>query len=223
LTASLAHEILHPIATARNNARAGIRLLKMKPPNLPEVMEALACVVRDADRAKEIVSRIRDHIKKTPPRMEFFDLHESITEVIAMVQSAIDRSRVSVRTFLSSQMTSVRGDRVQVQQVVLNLILNAVEAMELQEEGTRELSVSTELNADSDVIVAVRDSGPGIDADHLEKVFAPFYTTKNSGMGMGLSICHSIIAGHGGRLWAEPNRPGGTVFTFTLPMGSEDS
>jgi PAS domain S-box-containing protein len=223
LTGSLAHEILHPIATARNNARAGMRFLQMSPPNLAEVMEALGSVVRDADRAKEIVSRIRDHIKKTPPRMEFFDLHESITEVIAMVQSAIERSRVSVHTSLSSQMTAVRGDRVQVQQVVLNLVLNAVEAMETLEGGTRDLSISTEVNHSNDIVVAVRDSGPGIDAEHLEKVFVPFYTTKNSGMGMGLSICRSIIAGHGGRLWAEPNRPSGTVFTFTLPVGAADS
>jgi PAS domain S-box-containing protein len=223
LTASLAHEILHPIATTRNNARAGMRFLEMNPPNLPKVMEALACVVRDADRAKEIVNRIRDHIKKAPPRMELFDLHDSITEVIAMVQSAIERSRVSVRTSLSSQMMSVRGDRVQVQQVVLNLILNAVEAMESLEGGTRELSITTEVNPGSDIIVAVRDSGPGIDAEHLQKVFTPFYTTKNSGMGMGLSICQSIIAAHGGRLWAEANQPRGAVFRFTLPPDVEGS
>jgi signal transduction histidine kinase len=130
---------------------------------------------------------------------------------------------VSVRTSLSSQMTSVRGDRVQVQQVVLNLILNALEAMELLEGGARELSVSTELNPGSDIIVSVRDSGPGIDADRLEKVFAPFYTTKSSGMGMGLSICRSIIGAHGGRLWAEPNRPIGTMFKFTLPAGWQGS
>jgi signal transduction histidine kinase len=223
LTASLAHEILHPIATARNNARAGVRLLEMSPPNLGEVSEALACVVRDADRAKDIVSRVRDHIKKSPPRMELFDLNEAISEVIIMVRSAIERNRVSVRTSLTEQMTSVRGDRVQLQQVVLNLILNAVEAMSSVEAGQRELSISTEPTETSGILVAVRDSGSGIDPQHLEGVFAPFYTTKTSGIGMGLSICRSIIAAHGGRLWAEANRPRGAVFRFTLPTSLERS
>ena len=134
LAASLAHEILHPIATARNNARAGMRFLEMSPPNLPEVKEALACIVRDADRAKGIVDRMRDHIKKAPPRSEPFDLNEAIDEVIEMVQSAITKNRVLVRTTLKGSLL-VHGDRVQLQQVVLNLILNAVEAMSSVEEG----------------------------------------------------------------------------------------
>jgi PAS domain S-box-containing protein len=223
LTASLAHEILHPIATARNNARAGMRFLDMSPPNLAEVMEALACVVKDADRAKDIVGRIRDHIKKAPPRMELFDLNVAIDEVLVMVRDAIEKNRVAVRTCLVNQMASVRGDRVQLQQVVLNLILNAVEAMNLVEEGARELSIHTELSNTSDILFAVRDSGPGIEREHLERVFAPFYTTKTSGIGMGLSICRSIIAGHGGRLWAENNRDRGAIFQFTLPAGQDES
>ena len=189
----------------------------MSPPNLAEVREALACVVRDADRAKDIVGRIRDHIKKAPPRKERFDLNEAINEVIVMVRSAIDRNRVSVRTRFMEDLISVRGDRVQLQQVVLNLILNAVEAMSSVEEGARELSISTEQSQTSGVLVAVRDSGPGIDPEHLERVFKPFYTTKTSGIGMGLSICRSIIDAHGGRLWAEANQPRGAVFQFTLP------
>ena len=131
LAASLAHEILHPIATARNNARAGMRFLEMSPPNLGEVKEALACIVRDADRAKDIVGRMRDHIKKAPPRREPFDLNEAIEEVIGMVRSAIEKNRVSVRTSLIEGLNSVRGDRVQLQQVVLNLILNCRGSNEL--------------------------------------------------------------------------------------------
>jgi PAS domain S-box-containing protein len=223
LTASLAHEILHPIATARNNARAGMRFLEMSPPNLDEVREALACVVRDADRGKDIISRIRDHIKKAPPREEPVDLNEAITEVIVMVRNAIDRNRVSIRTCLMEQMGSVRGDRVQLQQVVMNLILNAVEAMTSVEEGERDLLISTELSPRSGILVAVRDTGPGVDRERLDQIFKPFYTTKASGIGMGLSICRSIIDAHGGQLWAEANQPRGTVFRFTLPAASQAS
>ena len=220
LTASLAHEILHPIAAARNYARAGMRFLEMNPPDLDEVREALACVVRDADRGKEIVSRIRDHIKKAPPREEPVDLKEAITEVIVMVRNAIDRNRISVRTSLVEQMAFVRGDRVGLQQVVLNLILNAVEAMTSVEEGERELSISTKLTQTGDILVAVSDTGPGVDPEQLDRLFKPFYTTKATGLGMGLSICRSIIEAHGGRLWAEPDQPSGTVFRFTLPAAS---
>jgi PAS domain S-box-containing protein len=222
LAASLAHEVLHPIATARNNARAGIRFLEMNPPNLPEVKEALACIVRDADRAKGIVDRMRDHIKKVPARSEPFDLNAAVDEVIEMVQSAITKNKVSVRASLNG-LLPVRGDRVQLQQVVLNLILNAVEAMSAVETGLRELSISTSQIQAGGILVAVHDSGPGIDPEHLDRVFAPFYTTKSSGIGMGLSICKSIIAAHGGRLWAEANRPRGARFQFTLPADSEDS
>ena len=222
LAASLAHEILHPIATARNNARAGMRYLEMSPPNLSEVEEALACVVRDADRAKSIVDRMRDHIKKLPPRSEPFDLNEAIDEVIEMAQSTITKSGVLVRTALKGSLL-VHGDRVQLQQVIMNLILNAVEAMNSVEEDARELSISTRQGQTSDVLVAVQDSGPGIDPEHLDKVFAAFYTTKNAGIGMGLSICRSIITAHGGRLWVEANRPRGAIFQFTLAAGPQGS
>lgn len=223
LAASLAHEILHPIATSRNNARAGMRFLERNPPDLAEVKDALSCIVRDADRAKDIVGRMRDHIKKAPPRREAFDINEAIHEVIATVRSAIDQNRVSVRARLMEGLAPVQGDRVQVQQVVLNLVLNAVEAISSIEKGARELSISTEQIQPGHVLVAVQDSGPGIDPEHLEQVFAPFYTTKTSGIGMGLSICRSIIAAHGGRLWAEPNRPRGATFQLNLPTGAEES
>src|SRR5258705_4037303 len=144
LAASLSHEILHPIATARNNARAGMRFLEMNPPNLDEAREALACFVRDADRAKDIVGRMRDHIKKAPPRREPFDLHEAINEVIVMVRSAIAKDAISVNTRLMDGLVPVQGDRVQLQQVLVNLILNAVEAMSSVEDGARELSIRTE-------------------------------------------------------------------------------
>ena len=197
--------------------------MEMSPPNLAEAIEALGCVVRDADRSKDIVDRIRNHIKKAPPRIEPFDLNEAIGEVLVMVQNVIDRNRVSVRTSLTDQMPCVRGDRVQLQQVLLNLILNAVDAMSSAEEGARELTISTEPSRTEGILVAVRDSGPGINPEHLDRIFKPFHTTKTSGLGMGLSICRSIIDAHGGRLWAEANQPRGAVFRFTLPPAVEDS
>jgi PAS domain S-box-containing protein len=223
LTASLAHEILHPIATARNNARAATRFLEMKPPNLGEVSEALDCIVRDADRAKDIVGRVRDHIKKAPPRKDWFEVNEAIQDVIVMARTAIDKHKVSIRTDFMANTVSVKGDRVQLQQVVLNLILNAVEAMSSVEYSVRELSIGTEQDQTDGILVTVRDSGPGIGRDHFERVFDPFYTTKASGVGMGLAICRSIIAAHGGRLWVEANRPRGAIFQFTLPAGQEGS
>jgi PAS domain S-box-containing protein len=224
LAASLSHEILHPIATARNNARAGMRFLEMNPPNLDEAKEALSCVVRDSDRAKDIVGRVRDHIKKAPPRSEPFDLNEAVREALVMVRSVIARNRITVNTHLMGALVPVQGDRVQLQQVVVNLILNAVESMGSNEKGARELSVRVEQDqADGGVLVQVRDSGPGIDPKRVEQVFEPFYTTKTSGVGMGLSICRTIINGHGGRLWAEANEPRGAIFQFTLPPAQEGS
>jgi PAS domain S-box-containing protein len=217
LTASLAHEITQPIATARNNARAALRFLDRSPPDLGEVREALTCVVDDADRAGDIIDRIRDHIKKAPPRKDRFDLNNAIDEVIGLARSAITSNGVSVRTRLAEALLPVEGDRVQLQQVVLNLILNAVEAMSTVEAGPRELLISTEQTQTGGVLVSVRDSGPGIDPDHLDRVFEAFYTTKSSGTGMGLSICRSIIGAHGGRLWADTNASRGAVFRFTLP------
>jgi len=222
LAASLSHEILHPIATARNNARAGMRFLEMSPPNLREVKEALDCVVRDADRAKDIVGRIRSQIKRAPPQKERFDLHEAINEVIVMVRSAIAKDAISVNTRLMDGLVPVWGDRVQLQQVLMNLILNAVEAMSSVEDGARELLVRTEQSRTDGILVAVHDSGPGIDPVDLERVFETFYTTKTSGIGMGLSICQTIIRGHGGRLLVRANEPRGAVFQFTLPAAQQD-
>src|SRR6185312_11527806 len=196
--------------------RAAQNFLDMQPPDLSEVREALSCVVGDTDRAGDIVDRIRDHIKKAAPRKEHFDLNEAINEVISLGRSAISKNGVSVQTRLSEGLFPIHCDRVQLQQVVLNLLLNAVEAMGSSETGPRELLISTEQDHKG-VLVAVRDSGPGIDPSHLERVFDAFYTTKSRGTGMGLSICRSSVDAHGGRLWAEPNEPRGTIFQFTLP------
>jgi signal transduction histidine kinase len=220
LAASLSHEILHPIATARNNAWAGMRFLEMSPPNLDKAKVAFGCVVRDVDRATDIVGRMRDHVKKAPPRKERFDLNAAINEVIVLARSVTQRDGVSVHTRLAEELLPVLGDRIQLQQVLLNLVLNAAEAMRSVEVGVRELLISTEQDQ-AGALVAVRDSGPGIDPAHLDRVFDAFYTTKSNGTGMGLSICRSIIDTHGGRLWASANVPRGAMFQFTVPAHSE--
>ena len=216
LAASLSHEITQPIASARNNARAAQNFLDMQPPELGEVREALAGVVADVDRAGDIIDRVREHMKRTPPRKERFDLNAAINEVIVSAQSITIRNGVSVHPRLAEGLFAVEGDRVQLQQVVLNLILNAVEAMGSVEADARDLMIGSE-EAHTGVLVAVRDTGPGVDGAHLERLFEAFYTTKSSGVGMGLAICRSIIDAHGGRLWVDANEPRGAVFQFTLP------
>jgi PAS domain S-box-containing protein len=222
LAGSLSHEIMQPIASARNDARAAQNFLDMQPPDLGEVRDALAGVVGDVDRARDIIDRIREHMKKAPLRKEPFDINEAISEVVVLARTAINMSGVSVQTRFAGGLLPVQGDRVQLQQVVLNLILNAVEAMGSVEVGARELLISTE-QEDMGVHVTVRDSGPGVDPTRLERVFEAFYTTKSSGVGMGLSICRSIIDAHGGRLWAEANEPRGAIFQFTLPCAERRS
>jgi PAS domain S-box-containing protein len=222
LAASIAHEIAQPIATARNNARAALHFLDQNLADLAQVKEALNCVVDDTDRSGQILDRIRDHIKKAPPRNEHVELNQVITDVIALAQGAILKNGVSVRTHLTDGVSLVKADRVQLQQVVLNLILNAVEAMGLIEQGVRELSIDTERYEAGGVLVSVRDSGPGIDSKNFDHIFDAFYTTKSSGVGMGLSICRSIINAHGGRLWADVKASRGALFRFTLPGAGDD-
>jgi PAS domain S-box-containing protein len=222
LSASVAHEVSQPISAVRINASAALNFLDSHPPDLNEVREALDCIVIDADRARDIIDRIRDQIKKAPPRKGRFDLNVAVDEVIALAQNEIAKNGVSVETCLSKELSPVEADRVQVQQVVLNLILNAVEAMSTLEEGPRGLLISTE-QSQGDVLVKVCDSGPGVDPKNVEHVFEAFYTTKSSGVGMGLSICRSIINAHGGHLWVEANEPNGAVFQFRLPVANQPS
>ena len=217
LATSLAHELTQPIAAARNNAQAALNFLAESPPDLAQVREALRCVVNDVDRAGDIIGRVHDRITNAHPQQDRFDLNAAIDEVIGSARAAIIKNGVALQTRLAEGLLPVPGDRVQLQHVVLSVILNAVEAMESVEAGARELSITTAQTRANNVLVAVRDSGPGIAPDDVERVFDAFYTTKSGGMGMGLSLCRSIIANHGGRLWAEPNDPRGAVFQFTLP------
>ena len=215
MAASLAHEVKQPITAARNNAGAALNFLAKNPPNLDEVREALGCIVGDAERAGDIIDGIRAHTKKAPLRKDRFDLNRAVTEVVELARSAISKHGASVQMRLAAETLAVQGDRVQLQQVIMNLILNAIEAMSSVNEP-RELMISTE-QRQTNGLVSVRDSGPGIDPEQLERVFEAFYTTKSNGLGIGLSICRSIIDAHGGRLWIEANEPRGAAFQFTVP------
>ena len=217
LAASLIHEITQPIASARNNARAALNFFDNQPSDMSEIKEALGCVVGDADRAGHIVDRIRDHIKKAPPKMDRFDMNEAIRDAIILNRGEAVKNGVSVQTQLAEGLPFFRGDRVQIQQVMVNLIINAIQAMSGGGDGRRELQISTETDEAEGVRVGVRDTGPGADPKSLSRLFEPFYTTKPEGMGMGLSICRSIIEAHGGRLRAIPCEPQGALFQFTIP------
>jgi predicted ATPase/C4-dicarboxylate-specific signal transduction histidine kinase len=218
LAASIAHEVNQPIGAARNNAHAALRFLNREPPDLNEVREAIEGVVNDTYRASDIIGGIRDQVKKVPPRMEQVDLNDAIEEVIALIRGELSKHRVSVQTRLAEHLPPVRADRVQLQQVMLNLILNATEAIASIEDDTRDLVISTESSPVEGLLVAIADSGPGIAADDRERIFDSFYTTKEGGVGIGLSICRSIIDAHGGRLWADAHQPRGAVLRFTLPV-----
>jgi signal transduction histidine kinase len=220
LAASLVHELAQPIGSAYNNARAAQNFLDMRPQDLGQVREALASIVGNLERAGDIIDHIREQMQKGPLRRERFDLNAAINEVTVLARSVIVRNGVSVETRLGAGLFAVQGDRVLLQQVVLNLILNAVEAMGSIETGVRELFITTKEDP-AGVLVAVRDSGPGVDPRQVHRIFEAFYTTKSSGTGMGLTICRSIINAHGGQLWAEANKPHGAVFQFTLPSETQ--
>jgi signal transduction histidine kinase len=217
LTASIAHEIKQPIGTARNNARAALNFLDKNPADVAEVREALACIVKDIDRASDVIDRIGSLIKKTPPRKEVVDLNAAILEVTALIHSEAVKTGVTVATQLADDSPPIRCDRVQLQQVMLNLIVNAIQSMSGVEDGDRELHISTASIEPGGVCFAVRDTGHGPRPESLPHLFNPFYTTKPDGMGMGLSICRSIIEAHGGRLWATRCEPRGALFQFTIP------
>src|SRR5712692_5385003 len=193
-TASIAHEVNQPISAVVTNANAALRWLDARPPVLDEAREAIDAIVKEGNRAGQVVGRISALVKKVPSRQDPLDINDTVLEVIALMRSEMLRNRISLQTQLAKSLPLVQGDRIQLQQVMLNLIINAVEVM-----------------------VKVRDTGPGPKPDGLERLFDAFYTTKPGGMGMGLAICRSIVEAHGGRISATANVPQGAVFRFTLP------
>ncbi|MEM5432072.1 trifunctional serine/threonine-protein kinase/ATP-binding protein/sensor histidine kinase [Cupriavidus oxalaticus] len=217
LTASIAHEVNQPIAATLTNAQAALRWLSAQPPDIDEVGQGLTRIIKDANRAGDVLGRIRQLIRKAPPRMEPVDINEAIREVIELTRGEATKVGASVQVQLADGLSCIEGDRVELQQVLLNLILNALEAMSGASDGIRQLLISTGIHDTGCVLVTVSDSGPGFEPQDAERVFAPFYTTKPTGLGMGLSICRSIIDAHGGRLWVSENLPRGAVIQFTVP------
>jgi C4-dicarboxylate-specific signal transduction histidine kinase len=215
-TASIAQEVKQPIGATVNNALAALHFLDSGPPDLGEVRQALADIVKAGRLAGDVIDRIHDLIKRAPLRKDRLEINGAIREVIELTRGEAVKNGVSVRTELAGALPLIEGDRVELQQVILNLIINAIEAMSGTSDGSRELIISTGKAESGGVLVAVRDSGPGLAPATLEHIFRAFYTTKPNGMGVGLSISHSIIKAHGGRLWAEANVPHGAIFQFTL-------
>jgi PAS domain S-box-containing protein len=217
LTASIAHEVIQPIAATVTNAETAQRWLGLGPSHLEEVQRLLTSIVDDGVRAAEVTKRIRALMKKAPPRKDRLEVNGVILEIISLARGEAVKHGVSVLTELADPSPLVEADRVQLQQVLLNLMVNAMEAMGADDEGPKELLISTGKVEPSCALVAVQDSGPGLEAMMLERVFESFYTTKPTGLGLGLSICRSIIEAHGGRLWASVNQRRGATFQFTLP------
>jgi PAS domain S-box-containing protein len=216
LSASIAHEVNQPIGAAITYADAALRWLGANPPNLEEVREALGLVLESGVRAGEVMDRIRVLAKKAPPRKDSLEINEVILDVIALTSREMEKNGISAHTQLAESLPAIQGDRVQLQQVIVNLLMNAIEAMSGMSDGPRELLIST-ANSDPGVLVSVRDSGPGLTPESVERLFESFYTTKPGGLGMGLSICRSIVEAHDGRLWAGANLPRGASFQFALP------
>jgi C4-dicarboxylate-specific signal transduction histidine kinase len=220
LTASLAHEVNQPIAAAVTDANTCLRWLTRDHPDLEEAREASSRVVKDATRAAEIIARVRLVFKKGVTQRELVDVNELIREMIILLRNEISRHSISVRTELAEMLPQVMGDRVQFQQVMMNLIMNSIDAMK-DVEGTRELTINSRRAEGEQVMVSVSDTGVGLPSQQADQIFNAFFSTKAHGTGMGLRISRSIVESHGGRLWATDNSPRGASFNLTLPTRVE--
>jgi PAS domain S-box-containing protein len=222
LAASIAHEVNQPLTAVNNNSNACLRLLANQSLQPDVLRRALEEIVADGTRASAIIARIRAFIKKVPAEKNRLDVNEIIREVLAMMGHGFEENRILLRSELEQALPPVLGDRIELQQVLLNLIMNGIEAMTAVTDRPRLLWVQSRIDESGDVLVAVRDSGAGLGLE-ADRVFTPFFTTKANGMGMGLAISRSLIEGHSGRLWATPNSPHGAVFSFALPVAAGSS
>jgi signal transduction histidine kinase len=217
LTATIAHEVNQPLAGIASSGNACLRWLASEPPNLENAKQSASRIIRDAHRASEVIGRVRSLAKKSPPEKEWLDINETVLDTVGLTRTEAAQKRASLRTQLSDDVRRVWADRIEVQQVILNLIMNAIEAVGAPGNEQRDVLVATARTDSNDVALTVRDTGTGLDPAKLEHIFDAFYTTKHEGMGMGLAVSRSIIEAHGGRLWAAPNEPRGAIFQFTLP------
>ena len=217
LSASIAHELKQPLSAVVTNGGATLRWLAKNQPEIEEAKQAVKRIIKDANRASEVLSRIHRLVKKERLRTDTLNVNDAILEVIPLIHSEAVKNGVTIQRQLTDRLPSIQGDRIQLQQVILNLMVNAIQAMSGRTEGIRELHIGTESAEEEGVRIGVRDTGPGLSAENLQLLFEPFYTTKPNGMGMGLSICRSIIEDHGGRLWATGLHPHGALFQFTIP------
>jgi C4-dicarboxylate-specific signal transduction histidine kinase len=222
LTASLAHEVNQPIAAAITNSNTCLRWLQRDPPDVEEACQAASRSVKDATRAAEIISRVRLLFKKGVPQRQPVDVNEVIKEMVVLVRTQSERHSVAIRTELAADLPKAMADRVQLQQVLTNLMLNGIEAMK-DVNAERELTIKSELGENGHLLISVSDTGVGLDPQHAAKIFNPFFTTKPEGTGMGLAISHSIVESHGGRLWADATSGRGATFHFSLPSQDEDA
>ena len=222
LAASIAHEIRQPLAAVVNNANAGLRWLNNQPPNLKQVRTALKRIVRDSERGGDVLGSIQGMLKKGEEERARLDINDLIREVMRLVQGELKNRGVSSRAELADDLPRVLADRIQLRQVILNLIMNAIEAMVSVSDRARVLRVRSENHGDDGVFVAVEDFGSGIASEDMDRIFETFFTTKSEGMGMGLSICRSIVESHGGRISASRANPRGSVFQFFLPTEPSD-
>jgi C4-dicarboxylate-specific signal transduction histidine kinase len=221
LTASITHEVSQPVFGIITNASTCLRMLTADPPNIDGAVETVRRTIRDGNRASEVITRLRAMFSKKDPTNESVDLNEATREVIALSSNELKRSRVILRPEFSDDLPQVTGDRIQLQQVILNLLLNASDAMSGVHDRPRQLLVKTERDEADCVRMTVQDSGVGVEPQSVDKLFEAFYTTKNGGMGIGLSVSRSIIENHRGRLWAEPNDGPGATFSFSIPLSPE--
>jgi len=217
MAASIAHEVNQPLSAILLNSDSSLRWLAREPPDLAQARAGLERMIRDATRAGEVIARIRALTRKSAIDKEPLDLNDTIEQVLVLARAELQKHRVDLRKQLADGLSRVRGDRVQLQQLLLNLFINAMEAMSDVTDRRRELTVATAEQGCGEVLVTVRDTGVGLDPKKQEQIFEAFYTTKPNGMGMGLSISRSIVTNHGGRLWAEPNEGTGATFLFTVP------
>jgi signal transduction histidine kinase len=220
LVASIAHEVNQPLGAIVTNGHACVRLLSREVPDLEKSREVIERMISDGIRASEVIKRIRDLLHKAPPEKALLNINETVQEVIALVSNDVLKSKVELRAKLAADLPPVVADRIQLQQVILNLILNARDAMSAVQSHSRELLITSRKSKSGEVVVAVRDSGTGLDPKDADRIFEPFFTTKPEGMGLGLSISRTIIEAHGGTLWAKPNKDRGATIQFTLPPSS---